>query len=108
MKDIQVKITTKHFRNSDEYTNPNKCPLALAIKEAFSGQCIRTGIHVGFARVTQNDKDVFYSVTKKWCSEQRLYFGKWKGKTIDEMIIAAKADKKLKFPTKVLTLKELK
>ena len=79
----------------------------MAVKEAINDPSVSVGVCLGEVNLTKDGVKVEYDVTEEWCGEQRLYGGKWKGKHIDTMIIAAKANKKLRFPTIVLDLTKI-
>jgi hypothetical protein len=48
-----------------------------------------------------------YNVTDDWCSDQKVYKGKYKGMSIDEMIDLAKQDPNVEFPPLELELTEV-
>ena len=104
---MKIKVTTKHFRNSKGYQFNHACPLALAVKEAIKDPSVRVRVAMCEVILTKNGVKVEYDVTIKWCGSQQVYGGKWEGKDIDTMIKAAKADKKLRFPTIVLDLTKI-
>ena len=107
---ISINIQTKHFRESRGYTNPFHCPLALSVKEFLdsSGEypSYRMGCHLGNVWIYLLDEDlvVNYDVTFDWNDNQRVYKGEYKGYTIEEMILLAKKDPNLEFPTITLEL----
>jgi hypothetical protein len=95
---INIKVTTKHFRKSTGYTDPWGCPLAMAIKDVYPNSQIL--INIGNANID----GVNYEITYDWCFGQNIYGGKLKNLSIDEMIKLAKEDKSIRFPTKMLML----
>jgi hypothetical protein len=98
---IKISVTTKHFRESEHYSNPGKCPLAVAVKELYPNKNV--GVHIGFVQIGGNH----YEVTDDWCFSQEIYGGKLKGLSIDDMIAMAKNDESIEFPTKTLILQRV-
>lgn len=99
---LEIKIKTKHFRESLGYVHSSHCPLALAIKDKLKLDGFDVSTSIGSARI----QDKHYRVPLKWCCDQMVYHGKWKGVDIDTMIKMVKEDKTIKLPTITLTLTE--
>lgn len=98
---IEVKVTTKHFKNATQYIDNGGCPLALAVKDVFpDATCI--SVYRGSVNVWIKDNKHTFNVTYKWRTCQEIYGGQFKGICIDAMILLAKGGKRI--PTKILVL----
>ena len=69
MKTIEIKVTTKHFRESVGYASIVACPLALALKEKYPDTNIVVGgtsVDIGkdTYRLSKNWDDGFENVVK--------------------------------------------
>ncbi len=102
MKNIlKIKVTTKHFREATQYVDVSNCPLARAIKDKFPNSKI--SICIGVATIDYVD----YELSFDWCSAQKIYGGKLKNLSINDMIDMAKNDESIVFPTKTLVLRKI-
>lgn len=80
-----VKIKPEHFINSEGYTWPKSCPLALALNDHFNTK----GCDVVIGRACINGKN--YNVDESWNSNTRLFNGTlYAGMWVDEVILFAK------------------
>ena len=101
---IEVKVTTKHFKNATGYTDDENCPLAMAVKDVFPDALV-IGVSIGNVGViTKKGEIKHFNVTLDWRHLQVIYGGQFKGLTIDNMIELAKTGTRI--PTKTLVLKQ--
>lgn len=98
---IEVKVTTKHFKNATQYTDSNSCPLALAVKDVFP-DATSISVVIGSVRININGEYQIFKVTTKWSNSQSIYRGKFKFMSIDDMISLAKEG--VRIPTEKLVL----
>jgi len=105
---MKIQITTEDFRNATKYSDPDNCPLAVAIKRQFP-QVTFVSCSIGEVTIGDQQRVKYnnYFVTFKWNSDQEVYGGEYEGMSIDEMINLAKSNPTIEFPTIELKL-ELK
>lgn len=91
-----IKITTKHFRNSDGFLSSKHCPLALAIKDAIGSDLVIVLTHlVDIDGKMFGIEGGFTVQGDRW------------GMRISDMISSAKRNPKKRYPTKYITLSRL-
>jgi hypothetical protein len=88
-----VKITTKHFRKSAGFINNERCPLALAIKDAVCSDSVQV-----LTRFVYIDEKKFRIEGGFTADGDRWGMG------ISKMISTAKRNPKKRYPTKYITL----
>ena len=103
---MKIQITTEDFRNATKYSDPNNCPLVVAIKRQFP-QATYVSCSIGIVTIGDQQREYNYFVTFKWNSDQEVYGGEYEGMSIDGMINLAKSNPDIEFPTIELKL-ELK
>lgn len=102
----KITVLTEDFRNSSGYTEPTNCPLAIAIKRQLGVYDVNVRMGEVIIKNEPNSRWGVYNVTYDWCSDQKVYKGKYKGMPIDEMIVLAKQDPDVEFPPLELELTE--
>ena len=103
----KITVLTEDFRNSSGYTEPTNCPLAIAIKRQLDVYKVSVSMGGVHTRNEPNSRWGVYNVTFDWCLDQKVYKGKYKGMSIDEMIDLAKQDPNVEFPPLELELTEV-
>ena len=89
--DIEIKVTTKHYRAATSYMDNNNCPLGIAVKEHFGLDKVYVG------GVTVDIGIVGYYLSDNW--------GMIKESFVNERIARAKSGKRI--PTMIVKLIEL-
>ena len=95
-----INVITEDFQNAGCYSNPCRCPLAVAIKRQLNVNNVF--VRMGEVRIEEK----FYQVTYGWFSDQEIYGGEYKEMSMDQMIGLAKSKPTVEFPTIELELFE--
>ncbi len=103
---MKITVLTEDFRNSRGYTESTNCPLAIATKRQLD--VYKVTVSMGSVTIKNEPNGIWkhYNVTYDWCSDQKVYKGKYKGMSIDKMIDLAKQDPNIEFPSLKLELTE--
>ena len=101
---MKIKVTTEDFRNATSYTEPDECPLAIAVKRQLGVYDVSVTVGSVFIKNKEGENWKIYDVDYSWCSEQRIYKGEYEGMSIDDMIELAKSNPDIEFPEVELEL----